>query len=426
MAWGDGFVSAWNSATGAARSAVSAVATGVKDVADATANAVQKLAREAQVIAKTAEHAVESAAKTVASAAVSAAEKAKAAAQWAAKETEKAVKLAAQKGVEAAKVTAKAVATAYKATKKAFSTAAASAATAACAVENWVVGGIAMTAGAVLSKPPLLNLLRPLLKLGGNASQKPFDGDVLGSGCKKRGATNPGGVMPEGCRQPPGSLPKISYVNGINTVYTDPQDPNLFSGGICKTMQGIANATCSEVIGVYNATEGMGKDLDECIDNIAKASHAPAVVPLRNMMVEAARSKQPMTLFAHSQGGLITQEAVAKAKQQLMNEDNLTSEEAEQALSVVSVKSFGTALMGWPKGPHYERFTNTADPVPPVITGAQTSFPIATWKDSASAEAHDVFTDPHVNPIGSHSIDDTYLPEYQRVKGAPHCACKAA
>ena len=172
---------------------------------------------------------------------------------------------------------------------------------------------------------------------------------------------------------------------------------------------------------------GHWRDVDECLDNIAKASHAPAVGPLKDAMLEAARSGEPMTLFAHSQGGLIAQEAVEQAKQELIYASNprLTPEQAEDKLDVISIKSFGTALMGWPKGPHYERFTNTADPIPPVITGAQTSYPTATWEDSAGADDNDVFTSPHLNPIDSHSMDNTYLPEYARVKvKGLHCVCK--
>jgi hypothetical protein len=318
------------------------------------------------------------------------------------------------------------VAKGYGESKRAFSLVAAAAATAACAQEDWTVGLLGMGLAAGLTKPGISHVLRPLLKLGGDSSQTKFDGDILGAGCQPEGTGNPNGVMPPGCRQLPGTLPKISYVNGINTAYSQPGQKDLFSGGICKTMLEIAKTTCSEVTGVYNATEGLGKDLDECLDNIAKDRNTPSVVPLRNMMVQAAHSGQPMTLFAHSQGGLIAQQAVSLAKQQLMNEDDLTSEEAEQKLSVVSIDSFGTAIMGWPKGPNYRRFTNMADPVPPVILGAQTSYPIATWRDSASADANYVFTNPHLNPIDSHSMDDTYLPKYASVKGAPRCVCKAA
>jgi hypothetical protein len=422
MSWGDGFKSAWNNTTGAAQAAASSIATGAKAVADGAAAAVQFMASEAKAMARTAADFAVASGRAIANAAVAAEHKAVSAAEWTLEQTKRAASAVAHATAAAAKATARGVAAAFNAVKSAFVSVAVSAVTACVTVENWIVGGIAFDAGFLLTKPGISSIVRYLATRGGDESQKPYDGDVLGGGCKKG---NPAGVMPPGCFQKPGTLPKITYVNGINTRYT-PQDPNqkdpFVEGGICKTMQQIAATTCSEVTGVYNATEGIGKDLDECLDNIAKDSNTPAVVPLTDAMVQAARTGQPTTIFAHSQGGLITQEAVARAKAKLVIVDKLTPEEAEQELSVVSVKSFGTALMGWPKGPHYERFTNTADPVPPAITGAQTSYPSASW-ESAAADNNYVFTSPHVNPIDSHSMDDVYVPIYGHVKGV-HCACK--
>lgn len=444
MDWGHSFKSAWDHATSTSRLCVSKLAAGATAVAHATAAAVQQIAKEAQAITKTASAVAVSEAEVmetaVTKAGVSAAnvtQKVVSATATAIKsEASNAAKAVQQKGLQAEKalvtigvaagsVTVEAVAAAYRLARNTFSSIAAGVATATCVLENWTVGGITLAAGSILSKPVISDLLRPVLRIGGDESQKQFDGDVFGSQCQSKNGYNPTGVMPTGCRQTAGTLPKSSYINGINTTYTQSGN-TLFSGGICKTMQAIADATCSEVTGIYNATEGIGKDVDECLDNIAKASSAPSVVPLRELMVQAAREGTPLTLFAHSQGGLITQEAIAKAKQQLMREDQLSSEEAEAELSVVSIKSFGTAIMGWPKGPHYERFTNTADPIPPIITGAQTSYPIETWGDSAPADQHHVFTSPHINPIDSHSMDDTYLPEFESVKGTLNCACKAA
>jgi hypothetical protein len=412
MSWGDDLESGWNSATTVARASLSAVLTGARAVEDATAAVVQVLARTARSTYGAVTHAAVKAGTAVATAAVNV--------------VDDAADVAATAGLAVAKATAMEAAATYDAAKQVFSSASIGVATVSCAATDVV----AFTAATVLTKPGISNVLRPLLKLWGDDSQKQFDGDVLGGGCKKG---NPTGVMPPGCVQKPsapgkpGKLPKIIYVNGINTRYTpvNPSETNIFTeDGICKTMQAIAETTCSEVTGVYNATEGIGKDLDECLDNIAKDGNSPAIVPLRDMMVQAARSKppQPITIFAHSQGGLITQQAVAQAKQQLMNEDNLTSDEAAQELGAVSVDSFGTAVIGWPKGPHYERVTNIADPVPAAILGTQTSFPGATFGDSASAENH-VFISPHLKPIDSHSMDDTYLPEYGQWKGK-HCACK--
>jgi hypothetical protein len=425
MGWGDGFLSAWDEASSAARDVAAAIATGARTAANDTVAVVQSAVREAHAIAQTAERTADQSVQAVSTFAGAVAEKTAEAAAWAVEEGERATAWAAEKGKQAVKTTAKAVAKCYDQAKRRFSLVSAATATAACAGEDWTVGLVGMGLAAGLTKPGISNLLRPLLKLGGNSTPK-NDGDVLGAGCLPEGTSNPNGVMPPGCRQLPGTLPKISYVNGINTAYAQPGQKDLFSGGICKTMLEIAKTTCSEVTGVYNATQGFGKDLDECLDNIAKDGDSPSVVPLRNMMVQAAQSGRRMTLFAHSQGGLITQEAVAQAKQQLMKGDHLTSAEAEQRLGVVSIDSFGTAIMGWPKGPHYQRFTNTADPVPPIIVGAQTSYPIATWKDSANADANYVFTSPHLNPFDSHSMDDTYLPEFAAVKGAPRCVCKAA
>jgi len=402
MSFGDTFALAWNSASNEARAAASAIATGARAVVDTAETAGSAIAKTAKaVVSKTDD-----------------------AAKWTLHEGERTGRAISKAAVAAKKATVNGVVAAYDSAKQAFSTAVATAATVGCVVENWGVGGIALNVGLVLTKPGISELLRPVLRQGGDESQKPFDGHVLGAGCQENSTA---GTMPSGCFQKPGALPKISYINGINTRYT-PEDKDkekgLFSGGICKTMLEIAKITCSEVTGVYNATEGIGNDVDECLDNIGKNGNTPAIVPLADMIVKAARTGQPVTLFAHSQGGLITQEAVARAKLQLMNEDDLTSEEAEQRLGVVSIKSFGTALMGWPSGPHYERFTNTADPVPPIIIGAQTSYPVATWNDSAGAEQNHVFTNPHLNPIDSHSMDDTYLPRFRELKGAPHCACK--
>lgn len=438
MSWGDSFKSAWNSASDAARSAASAVATGAKAVADGTAAAAQFLAREANDMARTAVAAAVAAGQAIASTAMAVEHKVVDATNWAIDQTKKAAIAAADATVVAAKATARGVAAAYHAAKKAFSAAAVGLATACTAVEDWVFAGIALDAGFVFTKPGISNLIRPMVRYFRDDpkspdSQKPYDGDVLGAGCKKDG---PGGVRPPRCYYP-GSLPRITYVNGINTRYTADEkhkEEGLFGGGICKTMLEIASKTCCEVIGVYNATQGIGSDLDRCLDDIARQSSSKAVDPLRDMIVKAALSGQPLTIFAHSEGGLITQDALIDAKQELMSgysdppRPRLTSAQAEQKLSVVSIKSFGTALLGWPKGPHYERFTNTADPVPAAIIGAQTSYPAATLKDSAPADLNQnhVFTTPYLNPLSfeTHDMNTTYLDAYSRIKGVPKCACK--
>lgn len=416
MPWGNPFKAAWDGATNAARETVGALATGAKCVADATAATVQFLAKEAKVIAKTTVEVAKTVGRAVVKIAGVVKDKIVSAAEWTAQMALRLGKAIVKGAIIAAKVAVKAIVAAFDLAKKVFAAVVAAVSTVACVAYSWAVGGIALAVGAVLTKPLLAQLFRPLLRLGKDGPPDLLDGHTIGKDCSEVSSANPSGVMPSGCKQTAGSLPKISYINGINTNQKT----------ICETMKKLANDTCSEVMGIYNATHGITKDIDECLDNIGKSSNEPAVAPMKKMIVEAAENQKPLTLYAHSQGGLITQEAISQAKQELMMKYPITAEEAEKALGVVSVKSFGTAMMGWPKGPEYERFTNTSDPIPPAILGAQTSYPLETWKDSAEATQHHVFTSPHLNPIESHSMDDVYLEELKAVKGAPYCACKAA
>lgn len=409
------FDAAFERASESAKEQVAALAVGEKLVHDATARLVQNLADEAHVIARTARKTGEDLVEISREAGQSAKE----AIAWCQNRISQAGSAVGARALEAEAVAASRIKDAFRGVGRFFSEAAAGLGKAVCAAWNWSIAGISLAAGSILTKPVISHLLRPLLGVGGDSSQKQYDGMVLGAGCKKE-SSDGHGMMPPECKQPTGKLPKIVYVNGISTPY---KPPKKNGDGICKTMRLIAEGTCSEVTGVYNATEGFGKDVDECIDNINKASDSKAVDPLKNAILQAAIDKRPTRIFAHSQGGLITQEAIASAKRELEQDEGLTSEEAEQRLENVEIVSFGTAILGWPKGPRYQRYTNTADPIPPMILGTQTSYPTSTLGDSATAERHHVFTKPHLNPIDSHSMDATYLKEYQTDKGAKTCAC---
>lgn len=476
MSWGDCFSSLWHSASSTARDAAAAVATRAEEITDGAGAAVQQLAVEAEASAKNtaagtarvmstaasqaasagqhfaseaeaiAKNTIAAAGASLKTAAKSAERQVADAAQWVGKEAANAAKTAenfaqaavhdgtiatrwvAQKEVEfrnavvaatakLEKAAANKIAAVYAAAKHDFSVAVADIATATCAIENWALNIAAFGLSSVTTLPFISDAVRPLLGFWGSKPHN--DGDPIGADCQKNST---GGMRPPGCRST--SLQKIVYVNGILTTYDQSKDEHGHYTGICGTMEAIAQATCAEVTGIYNATQGFGRDLDKSLDHIAKQGTTTAVDTVRELLVTAAQKHQPLTLFAHSDGGLLTQEAVAQAKAELMMDDNLTAAEAEQKLNVISISSFGTALLGWPKGPHYERFTNTADPVPPAIIGAQISYQDAAWSDSAAADKTYVFTSPHFNPLESHYMDTSYIPEFSRIKGAPHCACK--
>lgn len=258
--------------------------------------------------------------------------------------------------------------------------------------------------------------------IGRSSEQKPYDGMVITDGCNpvqpEAGKTYDG-IRPDKC--PKGkSIPKITFVNGIQTKFINDDDRPM-----CRTMKKIANATCSEVVGIYNATEGVGADLRESLENIRKAAQSDPTHTLSVQLVTAAQTGQPLVIFAHSQGGLITQDALADAKNNLMY-SGMTREEAEQALSVVTVRSFGTAERGWPVGPTYQHFNNEGDPVPSAIAGAQEQYQEVTNSDSDPTKTEIKpmrFTSPG-DFYKNHFIEDSYVPEMSMEPGPRDCDCQ--
>lgn len=398
MFGGGAFKAAWNLAAGAAKSIVAAVATGARMLV----GAAQAVGAKAVQAASTAAHAAVEAE------------------QWAETQTIRGAQWAEEETAAAAEAAARGVKTAFIAAKTAFTDAVAGAIWVACAAENQLAKDLATEAAQVLSSP----LLKPVqdVILGKQPKNLPHDGETVGKGCKGMGPDS-GGTLPQCPSGKVRTSGKLTYVNGIMTGYPA-GDPNADQkDGICKTMQKLANATCAEVIGVYNATGGMRADIGECLTNIAKNSETPAVDTLQRSMFAALSQDPPqgMTIYAHSQGGLITQEALADLKNRLAIEYGDAG--AEERMTHLSIESFGTAEKGWPAGPKYEQFTNFSDPVPGVIAGAQENYPDATFRDNAvvPASRRHRFFSPHPNPIDSHSMDNVYINEMVRVHGQPNC-----
>jgi len=279
-----------------------------------------------------------------------------------------------------------------------------------------------------------------LVDLLGADEKQPNDGALLDRDCRAR-QPSPADAKPSisttpGKRPSCGGyngMPKITYTNGINT--TQP--------GACETMQQIADSRCVEVVGVYNAGEGFGADLAEAVENINRTGKAPAsksqAALIRRQLTE---TDDKVTIYAHSQGGLITQESLAQVKEaQAMDyyDQGYSPEEVKQLvgddMSRIEVNSFGTAEDGWPEGPKYNRYTNTSDPIPKVITKAQMNKEDIYPRRRAlpkSPPPHR-FTNPFLNPINAHLMKTAYLPELD--KHEPHlkppnpkstCQCKLA
>jgi len=281
--------------------------------------------------------------------------------------------------------------------------------------------GVANRLGRFLASPKRQWLQDLIAGAGRKSDQNAFDGKIITDRCQAVHPTSsglPNGIRPDKC--PRGkNIPKIVFVNGIDTKFQDGDGRPM-----CQSMRAIANAACSEVVGVYNATEGIGADLRESLQNIQKLGRSAPTNTLAVQILLAAESHQPLVIFAHSQGGLITQDALAKAKNDLLL-DGMSMKQADEALSQVTVRSFGTAEEGWPVGPHYEHTNNAGDPVPGLIAGAQERYKEETSRDSdptPTTMGPMPFANP-VDPIANHNLS-AYVPEMRTEPGHRECNCR--
>lgn len=153
----------------------------------------------------------------------------------------------------------------------------------------------------------------------------------------------------------------ILYVNGVQTT----------PAAHCKSLRAIAAASGSTVVGVYNSTEGIFRDLAETggerRDNIPSLPRPPAdwlekrkrpapVSTLTQVVEELVADGKPVPeIWAHSQGGAIAGLALSDA------------EARGTSLVGLRVVTFASASREWASGPWYEHYVHTLDVVPRVF-----------------------------------------------------------
>lgn len=308
------------------------------------------------------------------------------------------------------------------------------------------------------------------------------DGKFMGDSCALSSSKPSAGKLPEGCGAGC-KLPKIYFTNGINN---DEEQ-------VCKTITAIAEMQCAEVVGIFNATyadpatvkapvpspwraptresppwyrpdqlvsaavgdklasithglaervgtTGLMMDVLDCLDNIDSAGTEAAAKTQKDLVFAAlsADPPQPITLYAHSQGGLITQEGLVMARQKLYGSkyleltqsgafdtdagaDAAAARYADARMKLVSVTSFGTAETGWTPGPIYAHYTNTRDPVPELIKSVQsnrpidplkTGGPVTRFTTSGTLKLEDAHGLKRIDPMAAHGMAETYLPKF--------------
>jgi hypothetical protein len=185
-----------------------------------------------------------------------------------------------------------------------------------------------------------------------------YDGHFIG--------TNRAG---DGCDYAP--LTPLSQIRGVQPVSGHPTQKIIFVNGIMNSpgneyasMREIANQANAEVVGIHNASEGFFKDFVQCVQDKLGIGHNPAVSTLSNTLYHelASGSREPINLMAHSQGALITSRALEDVHNRL-KEAGLSEKEIEVRMSRINVDTFGGAAWHFPNGPHYNHYTNAADPV---------------------------------------------------------------
>jgi hypothetical protein len=155
-------------------------------------------------------------------------------------------------------------------------------------------------------------------------------------------------VQPSPGVEPSGET--IYYVNGMNTSAD-------FQSG---TAQMMADQTGANVINIRNGTNGFATDVSQCADDMIDRSNNPATDTLSDAMYQHAMSGQPMNVVAHSQGGLITDNAVEQTKERMVQE-GMPPEEAERRLGVINVRTYGAASPGYESGPSYQHMAHPGD-----------------------------------------------------------------
>jgi hypothetical protein len=233
---------------------------------------------------------------------------------------------------------------------------------------------------------------------GGNQADRVYDGQFLGAG----GKTFPPGTA---LKDIPGVTPKnnpnpsetIVYVNGINT----PKD------GQYGSLESIAETTGAKVVGIHNATEGMGADLAQCVKDKLDKGRNPAVDTLADTLYQEIKAGRSVHVMAHSQGGLITSRALSHVYDRLRLEGGMSKADAQKAMSKLNVETFGAAAMHYPDGPNYVHYVNKSDLVPDAF-----GLGPAKWNpltDGGKGSVVHRFNEFHANPIASHSFESVYL-----------------
>lgn len=156
-------------------------------------------------------------------------------------------------------------------------------------------------------------------------------------------------VMPGGTAR---STDRIWFVNGINTT---PEQQ-------FETMKAIANRAGQPVIGIHNGTRNGVIDAGQAGLDTYNLGNNPATKTLRDALYAELKANNPVHIFAHSQGTIITNNALKEVAKSLKAE-GLSFCEILSKLNRVKVETYGSPVKEFINGPSYIHYCNSGDPV---------------------------------------------------------------
>lgn len=202
------------------------------------------------------------------------------------------------------------------------------------------------------------------------------------------------------------------------------------TGAIGGATKGVMIGGAREAALEKAASSGMVQDVLDCLDNLNGAGTEASKDTQADLWYEKLSKGEPVQIYSHSQGGLITREALVSTQDRLYSQRfselrrsgetrNDASARAQQfaaeRMKLVTVNSFGTLERDLPSGPTYNRMTNQSDPVPEVIRVAQKNYGRPIESDPPGSPPVHVFNNnPSVlDPFAAHGMP-CYLAELER------------
>lgn len=184
------------------------------------------------------------------------------------------------------------------------------------------------------------------------------DGHLLGDSGRLYGPGSGTAWLVPGIKPDNGKTPteKVFSINGIMTRGTKQRADS----------QAIANATGTEVIGIRNATEGMLRDVVQCVTDFFGLAKNAAVDTAARVILEGIQRNEPHINFAvHSQGAIILSRAVGIA-QEALRAKGRSPEEIVQLMHRVRVLDLAGAPWRFVPGPKFLHVINNLDAIPRV------------------------------------------------------------